>query len=117
MTYYCKMQLMATHVLLFIEKPGFFHFSEFSFFIPFSLSISGDGTTFLYSAVLLVEDGPNRYASPPDGDFPANPFSRLVIGVFIVVGASMLLINVFLIACFLKRRSKKRMTSGEKKIN
>lgn len=61
-----------------------------------------------------IEDGPNRYASPPDGDFPSNPFSRLVIGVFIVVGASMLLINVFLIACFLKRRSKKRMTSGEK---
>lgn len=62
---------------------------------------------------LRIGIGPNPYTNSSDEDFQTNPFSRLVIIVFIVVGATMLLINVLLIACFIKRRSKKRLTAGE----
>jgi len=68
-----------------------------------------------------VDVGPDSYKTAPSGssgggghNFPnANPFSRLVITVFIIVGASMLLVNLVLIACFLKRRSEKRFHPGE----
>ncbi|CAG7717321.1 unnamed protein product, partial [Allacma fusca] len=56
--------------------------------------------------------GPNPYSTGSNGDFQTNPFSRLVISVFVIVGATMLIINVLLIACFLKRRSKKRLTAA-----
>ena len=58
--------------------------------------------------------GPNLYSTKKEnGDFQTNPFSRVVISVFVIVGATMLIINVLLIACFLKRRrTKKRMTAG-----
>ncbi|XP_035704569.1 nephrin isoform X2 [Folsomia candida] len=84
--------------------------TEFGFSVA-GKNLLGEGN---YTTDIVRQEtsiGPNPYATP-EGEFPSNPFSRLVISVFIIVGATMLFINIFLIACFLKRRSKKRLSSA-----
>ncbi|KAK7060632.1 hypothetical protein SK128_016117, partial [Halocaridina rubra] len=54
--------------------------------------------------------------TPPTGpEVPGTRVSGLIVIIITLVGAALLVLNVALVACFIKRRARKRMTGGCKR--